>query len=209
MLPPPGWHPQPDGRERFWDGEQWTSSFRPGQLTPPPAAAPSSPLAGLTSKPWARFVGVGLLGFVVGGMMFGGGSRSTAAPEPAPTTTVTATETVTARTTVTAETTVTVVAVPEATSAEETPAPVQTAAAPAAAATEVEVPDATGMNYQQAQDRWRSLGLLVGVATDATGANRLALLDSNWFVVDQDIAPGTTVATGTMITATVKKYTDD
>lgn len=25
---PPGWHPQPDGRERFWDGQQWTDQFR-------------------------------------------------------------------------------------------------------------------------------------------------------------------------------------
>jgi hypothetical protein len=25
---PPGWHLQPDGRERFWDGQQWTDEFR-------------------------------------------------------------------------------------------------------------------------------------------------------------------------------------
>ncbi len=27
---PPGWHLQPDGRERYWDGTQWTAHFRPG-----------------------------------------------------------------------------------------------------------------------------------------------------------------------------------
>lgn len=25
---PPGWHLQPDGRERYWDGERWTDQFR-------------------------------------------------------------------------------------------------------------------------------------------------------------------------------------
>jgi hypothetical protein len=25
---PPGWHGQPDGRERFWDGQRWTDEFR-------------------------------------------------------------------------------------------------------------------------------------------------------------------------------------
>lgn len=28
MSAPPGWHLQPDGRERFWDGERWTEEFR-------------------------------------------------------------------------------------------------------------------------------------------------------------------------------------
>ncbi len=28
MSAPPGWHPQPDGRERWWDGQQWTDDFR-------------------------------------------------------------------------------------------------------------------------------------------------------------------------------------
>jgi hypothetical protein len=25
---PPGWHRQPDGRDRFWDGQRWTDEFR-------------------------------------------------------------------------------------------------------------------------------------------------------------------------------------
>ena len=28
MSAPPGWHLQPDGRERYWDGSQWTEQFR-------------------------------------------------------------------------------------------------------------------------------------------------------------------------------------
>lgn len=40
---PPGWHPQADGRERYWDGTQWTDQFRPAQGPPPeyPAAPPA------------------------------------------------------------------------------------------------------------------------------------------------------------------------
>ena len=34
MSAPPGWHPQPDGRDRWWDGQQWTEHFRePEQAT--------------------------------------------------------------------------------------------------------------------------------------------------------------------------------
>lgn len=28
---PAGWHPQPDGRQRYWDGQQWTDQFAAGQ----------------------------------------------------------------------------------------------------------------------------------------------------------------------------------
>ena len=65
------------------------------------------------------------------------------------------------------------------------------------------------MNYQGAQDLWRSAGLVVLPAEDATGANRIPFLDSNWVVLAQDLKPGTRVEDGTGITATVKKYTDD
>jgi hypothetical protein len=27
---PAGWYPQPDGRQRYWDGEVWTANFAPG-----------------------------------------------------------------------------------------------------------------------------------------------------------------------------------
>ncbi|MCA1782602.1 MAG: hypothetical protein ABR500_10430 [Dermatophilaceae bacterium] len=31
---PPGWHRQPDGRDRFWDGQRWTDEFRdPSEAT--------------------------------------------------------------------------------------------------------------------------------------------------------------------------------
>lgn len=37
---PAGWHPQPDGRRRYWDGQQWTEHFAPGTTQ---AAAPVHP----------------------------------------------------------------------------------------------------------------------------------------------------------------------
>lgn len=45
MSTPAGWHPQPDGRERYWDGQAWTDQYRtpePGTPPPPPyQAAPA------------------------------------------------------------------------------------------------------------------------------------------------------------------------
>ena len=98
-------------------------------------------------------------------------------------------------------------------------APAKTSAAPAAAAartsiappadSNITVPNGIGLNYQEAQDSWRAAGLHVAPANDATGANRLPVLDSNWVVVGQDLKPGSKVAADSFITAAVKKYTDD
>ena len=30
MSTPAGWYPQDDGRQRYWDGTQWTEHFAPG-----------------------------------------------------------------------------------------------------------------------------------------------------------------------------------
>ena len=40
MSAPAGWHLQPDGRERFWDGTRWTEEFR-APLPADPTAAPA------------------------------------------------------------------------------------------------------------------------------------------------------------------------
>jgi hypothetical protein len=39
MSNPAGWYPQPDGRQRYWDGQQWTDHFAPGAQRPVPTAA--------------------------------------------------------------------------------------------------------------------------------------------------------------------------
>ncbi len=46
MSAPPGWHPQPDGRERWWDGQQWTEHFRDPVVTPPTQAYDPAPTQG-------------------------------------------------------------------------------------------------------------------------------------------------------------------
>ena len=38
MTAPAGWYPQPDGQQRYWDGQQWTENFAPGT---PLASAPA------------------------------------------------------------------------------------------------------------------------------------------------------------------------
>lgn len=42
MSAPAGWHLQPDGQERFWDGTQWTEQFR-APVTVDPTAPPPAP----------------------------------------------------------------------------------------------------------------------------------------------------------------------
>jgi len=33
MSNPAGWYPQPDGQQRYWDGQHWTEDFAPGAAT--------------------------------------------------------------------------------------------------------------------------------------------------------------------------------
>ena len=43
MNTPAGWYPQPDGQQRYWDGQQWTGYFAPGVV---PLAPPAGGLKG-------------------------------------------------------------------------------------------------------------------------------------------------------------------
>ena len=143
--------------------------------------------------------------FVLGlfvGAAFAASAPATTSSATAPTIVSNSTVTVTAPpATVTAPpVTVTVAAAQSPT--QVTAPTTQTVAAP------VKVPSGVGMNYQAAQDLWRTAGLVVMPATDALGANRLAVIDSSWVVVAQDVPAGTTVAHGSPISATIKKYAD-
>ena len=122
------------------------------------------------------------------------GALVLAACAGSPTTTVTVTETATA---------------PAAQSEAAAPTEEAESVAPAPEPDVIVVADMVGQNYQDAQDVWRASGLVVIPAEDATGANRLPFIDSNWYVVAQSPKAGTEVPTGASITATVKKYTDD
>jgi len=88
----------------------------------------------------------------------------------------------------------------------DTPTPTPAAATTAAAM--ILVPNGVGKDYQTAQDLWRGAGLHVLPATDALGLHRLPIIDSNWVVVSQDLKAGSKVPADSLITATVKKFTD-
>ena len=49
MSAPPGWHLQDDGRERFWDGQQWTEQFRTPAGSDPTAPPPPEQSGGQIS----------------------------------------------------------------------------------------------------------------------------------------------------------------
>lgn len=124
----------------------------------------------------------------------------------APSATVTATVTETAISTPTTQSS------PDAASSQEVASSAETEASEVVPAPEpgvVVVPDMVGQNYQDAQDVWRASGLVVVPAEDATGANRLAILDSNWYVVAQSPSGGTEVEPGSSIQASIRKYSDD
>lgn len=96
---------------------------------------------------------------------------------------------------------------PPAPSPAPTPAPAAAPAvtpSPAAApvATSWVMPDLVGANLQDAQNAIQSLtdfGIAVTTSTDATGAGRNQVLDANWTVCAQNVAPGETISVGTMI----------
>lgn len=84
----------------------------------------------------------------------------------------------------------------------ETDAP---ATAPEPTAKQVTVPDVVGENHQDAQDKMQSLGLYNLREKDATGLDRLLIVDSNWQVVSQKPAAGKRVGENTVVTLSSKK----
>ena len=206
---PAGWYPDASngGRQRYWDGSAWTAHFAP-ELIPAPTAPMASPspvmsTAGpawtaLKRTPWLAYGAAGLAGLVVG-VIFGlPGECHSRRAKPVPTVTVSTTLAPSPVPTVTVTETVTPAASPSATKP-----------APTSKPTKIKVPNGVGLDYQEAQDLWRAAGLVVLPGTDATGANRIPILDRNWVVLEQDLKPGTTVDDGSSITATIKKFTDD
>lgn len=93
MSAAPGWHRQDDGRERFWDGIQWTDHYRGGQETTEPTkrTLPRKHLVGYaTTALLALILGAGI------GASGGGSTPTAAASAPTVTTTEVATVTTTA-----------------------------------------------------------------------------------------------------------------
>jgi hypothetical protein len=71
---PAGWYPQNDGRQRYWDGDQWTDHFAPGTGAGPADAAPEALISDVSKRPWfkkKRFLipgGLIALAFVAGAL---------------------------------------------------------------------------------------------------------------------------------------------
>ncbi|WP_327581414.1 PASTA domain-containing protein [Nonomuraea sp. NBC_00507] len=102
--------------------------------------------------------------------------------------------------------TATVQATPTASSSpEETDQPAQEESPSEAAAEKKELPDVVGMNLQEGQDTLQAAGFYVLNDKDATGQNRLQVLDRNWVVTKQSPAAGRKVSTDTLITLYAKK----
>jgi PASTA domain-containing protein len=109
-----------------------------------------------------------------------GCTGSAAPPEPAPVVTVTIT------------------APPPPTAA----APTAVTPTAGAAGTSWTMPDLVGSNLQDAQNAVQDLTdfeIAVTTSHDSTGAGRQQVLDRNWKVCSQSVAPGTTITKGAKI----------
>ncbi|MGW0805836.1 PASTA domain-containing protein [Nonomuraea sp. NPDC002799] len=73
------------------------------------------------------------------------------------------------------------------------------------AAKKKKLPDVVGMNLQEGQDTLQAAGFYVLNDKDATGQNRLQVLDRNWVVTRQAPAAGQLVSTDTLITLYAEK----
>jgi hypothetical protein len=78
--------------------------------------------------------------------------------------------------------------------------PTPIAAAPVA--TSWTMPNLVGTGLQDAQDAIQTLtsyGIAITKSHDATGAGRRQILDRDWKVCDQNVSPGATITSGTLI----------
>jgi hypothetical protein len=80
--------------------------------------------------------------------------------------------------------------------------------ADAATSGKITVPNVVGEDHQFAQDKMQAAGLYNLSEEDATGQDRLLLIDRNWKVVTQAPTPGSKVSEDTTITLGSKKLTD-
>ncbi|HEV7934208.1 MAG TPA: PASTA domain-containing protein [Actinomadura sp.] len=101
---------------------------------------------------------------------------------------------------------------PVATVTVTSPAPNTSAAAPSSEPSSmpakpqmVRVPNVVGKNHQLAQDLMQAQGLYNLREKDATGANRMLIIDRNWVVVSQSPKAGKRVSVETVVTLASKK----
>jgi hypothetical protein len=197
---PAGWYPQPDGTQRYWDGQQWTDhnapmTAQPAEVSQPVAvaqpaevsqpvavaqpAAPSgaAPVPGLVSdapaRPWwkmKRFIIPAVAVAGIIGISVAANAGGGGTPVAQPSTTPS-----------------------------QTPAVEQSSTPDATVAATFVMPDVVGANLQEAQDSLQALGSYLMDQTDASGAGRAQLVDSNWKVCTQEPVAGTEVAVDAMV----------
>jgi hypothetical protein len=66
------------------------------------------------------------------------------------------------------------------------------------------MPDVVCMNLQEAQDEIQDHGVFFSRSVDASGQDRMQIMDSNWIVVDQTPAPGAEIGEGDAVLSVVK-----
>lgn len=74
------------------------------------------------------------------------------------------------------------------------------------------MPALVGENLQDAQNAIQSLtdyGIAVTTSHDATGDDRMQVSDRNWQVCSQNVAPGETITSGTLIDFGAVKLDED
>jgi hypothetical protein len=76
---------------------------------------------------------------------------------------------------------------------------------PPAADGDIVVPDVSGMNHQDAQNKMQAAGLYNLREVDSTGKHRAMILDRNWCQTGQDPKPGAKVGKHTVITLYARK----
>lgn len=77
---PAGWYPQEDGRQRYWDGAQWTEHFAPGTAAAPPAVEQST--LATSAKRWFKKKRLMIPAGVVGVIILGSALGSAGGDEP-------------------------------------------------------------------------------------------------------------------------------
>lgn len=101
--PMPGWYPDPEnpGRQRFWDGQQWTEAraYPASEVGATQPAVATQQSSGSGAWPWV--VGLIVLGAILLGAAYLLTKSSDSPSSPTPTVTTTATTTATETTTTT------------------------------------------------------------------------------------------------------------
>jgi hypothetical protein len=87
--PAPGWYPQGDGSQRYWDGQVWTEHIAPGQQQTPPDSHRGCKITGIVG-------GIIILLLIIGGIASNGGKAPDPVADP-PAPAVTVSETASAR----------------------------------------------------------------------------------------------------------------